>query len=57
MEIVQEDKGLDDYGFFVELEGDEIYKEDFTTNNQEKMNILMCYWKTKAQALSTFILL
>ncbi len=43
MEIVQEDKGLDDYGFFVELEGDEIYKEDFTTNNQEKMNIIMCY--------------
>jgi hypothetical protein len=24
MEIVQEDKGLDDYGFFVELDGDEI---------------------------------
>jgi hypothetical protein len=24
MEIVQEDKGLDDYGFFVELDRDEI---------------------------------
>jgi hypothetical protein len=24
MEIVQEDKNLDDYGFFVELDGDEI---------------------------------
>jgi len=24
MEVVQEDKGLDDYGLFVELDGDEI---------------------------------
>jgi len=27
MEIVQEDKGLDDYGFFVELDRDEIKGE------------------------------
>jgi hypothetical protein len=42
MEIVQEDKGLDDYGTFVELGRDEI-EGGCITNNQEKMKVSMCY--------------
>jgi hypothetical protein len=42
MEIVQEHKALDDYRFFVKLGRDEI-KGGCTTNNQEKMKVIMCY--------------
>jgi len=42
MEIVQEHKALDDYRFFVELGRDEI-EGGCTTNNQEKMKVIMCY--------------
>ncbi len=42
MKIVQEDKALDDYGFFVELCRDEI-EGGCTINHQEKMKVIMCY--------------
>ncbi len=54
MEIVQEHKALDDYQFFVELGRDEI-EGGCTRNSQEKMKVIMCYWKMNAQPLSTFI--
>jgi hypothetical protein len=39
MEIVQKNKALDDYGFFVELGRDEI-EGGCPTNNQEKMKVI-----------------